>query len=264
MISQTGSERTLNAEADLPSDPSRPGRPRLGRRIWLPAALVTVGLIFYLLGFRLGGLSERLETTGDWAPFFFWLAGVAAMSLMMPKTMVSLTAGALFGTVLGCPLMLLTAVTAASLNYAIGRVYLAGNPDPPTSSAAMELLPDQSLLSWRQAISRLARDAGFGLHLLARLSPLPTTVISYSMGAARARFLPYLAAATVAVFPQFLYIHAASLATSPGGSDRYRWASSAVSLTLAAIVSVTLPQIALRRLNEIRRSSGLPADGHEH
>jgi len=242
----------LKSEIELASTAEISQRRRLARRLSLPVGLIACGLVFYLLGFRPGDLSRRLQATGVWAPFFFWIAGVTSMSLMMPKTMVSLTAGALFGTALGCPLMLLTAVTAAGLNYAIGKHWIGSGTDPTEESLAMEQLSSEEALTWREAIRRLARDAGFGLHLLVRLSPLPTTLISYSMGVARARFTPYVLAATVAVFPQFLYVHAASMATATGSDDRYRWVSSALSLSLAVTVSLTLPRVALRRLREIR------------
>jgi uncharacterized membrane protein YdjX (TVP38/TMEM64 family) len=232
--------------------------PSLLRRLSLPAVLILFGVILLLLGFRISDLSDRLRSTGNWAPILFITAGVISMSMLMPKTMVSLAAGALLGTAVGCPIMLVTAVAAATLNYSIGKYWIAAGNDPGTNSVensqtacgVSSTVP--SSVKWPMAIRQMARDAGFGVHLLVRLSPIPTTLISYSMGAAGARFMPYLAAAAAGVLPQFLYVHAASLATDADQSLRYRWISSILSLSVAAIVSIALPPIAAGKLKEIR------------
>ena len=72
--------------------------------------LILFGLILLLSGFRIGDLSEGLRSTGNWAPILFVMIGVGSMSILIPKTMVSLAAGALLGTAVGCPIMLVTAV----------------------------------------------------------------------------------------------------------------------------------------------------------
>lgn len=221
------------------------------RRLSLPLVLACIGMALLVSGYRFGDLSLWLKTTGNWAPLLFIAAGTVSMSMMMPKTMVSLAAGALFGTQAGCPIMLVTAIAAAILNYQIGKHWIGSGRDfssSPVNQAASDTPPNKLSV----ALAQMARDAGFGLHLLVRLSPIPTTLISYSMGAVQARTVPYVGAAAVAVLPQLLYVHAASLAMDADQFERNRWISSVMSLAVAVIVSIALPQIAMRRLKQLR------------
>ena len=231
------------------------------RRVSLPLGFVSFGLLLVFSGYRFDDLSHWLQSKGNWAPLLFIVTGTLLMTMMMPKTMVSLAAGALFGTQDGCPIMLVTAVTAAALNYTIGKYwigaggYFYSNRSSLDSQRDVRDAPIESPISWPRAAGQLAQDAGFGIHLLVRLSPVPTTIISYSMGAAGARFAPYVAAAAVAVVPQLLYVHAAAMAVDSEQSLHFRWISSVLSLSVATLVSVALPPIAIRRLKEIRGAS---------
>ncbi len=164
------------------------------------------------------------------------------MSLFLPKTVVSVTAGVLFGTWLGGLLLIVTAVSAALLNYAIGRWFLR-------DSLNKRLLRHPN--RWIVAARTTAEDAGFGFHLLARMTPLPTTVISYSMGAFGARWRPFLAAAFVGAVPQWLWVHSGSATTRAVSTDAglAQWVGAALSLSAAVGITLALPRIVIRALN---------------
>lgn len=246
-------------------------RPRVifsqAMRLSVPVAFALTGFALYVLGYRFDHLSEELQSTGTRAPFLFGTLGVAAMSMMVPKTVVSLSAGALFGSSVGCLTMFFTAIAAAALNYGVGRFWIVNATDQNSTNDATSSQEGnrQSRSSTphpiplRAALIRLARQAGFGMHLLIRLTPVPTSVISYSMGATKARFVPYLTAAALGVIPQFLYVHAASMVTEPEVSQRYRYTSAAISLVTAIVVSVVLPKIALKRIRIIRDAETSPS-----
>ena len=219
----------------------------------LPLAVVCLcGAIFVYSGIRLDDVTQRLRGTGAWAPFLFGLVGVIAMSIMVPKTWISVAAGALLGTTVGCFTMLLAAMAAASLNYFIGLLWVhrTGGPTPTETL----IVPGEEV-SLRSTIILLAREAGFGIHLLIRLAPLPTCIVSYSMGAASARFLPYLIAAGAAVIPQCFYIHAAAIATSDNNDSPYKQVSFYFSIAVILFVVIALPRIVLKRLNETREQN---------
>lgn len=236
----------------------------LMRRISLPLGFAAFGLLLVFSGYRFDDLSHWLQSTGNWAPLLFIVTGTLLMTMMMPKTMVSLAAGALFGTQDGCPIMLVTAVTAATLNYTIGRYWIGAGGYFYSNRSSLDPQRDvgDASISWPRAVGQLAQDAGFGIHLLVRLAPVPTTIISYSMGAAGARFVPYVAAAAVAVVPQLLYVHAAAMAVDSEQSLHFRWISSVLSLSVATLVSLALPPIAIRRLKEIRGASLTETQGY--
>lgn len=219
-------------------------------RFLLPLLLVGCGMALLASDLDTGDLQDWLRWAGPWAPAAFIFAGVALMSILVPKTVVSIAAGALFGTSLGVALMLIVAVAAALLNYAIGRWWLHGAIDQKLCAAAQR---DDA--EWVRAVRDTARDAEFGFHFLMRLSPLPTTLISYAMGASGSRLQPFLLAAAVAVIPQSLWVHsgtAASMLTGQNASA-LQWASIVVACTAAVAISIVVPRVAIRRIESTRQ-----------
>ncbi len=205
-------------------------------------------LLFF--GFDTGDLQVWLDRAGPWAPIAFIFAGIASMSVLVPKTAVSITAGALFGTAIGSLLMLVIAVVAAALNYAIGRWWLFESIDERLRDASRN---DRAM--WLRAVRDVAAQAGFQFHFLIRLAPVPTTLISYAMGASGSRIRPFLAAAAVAVIPQTLWVHGGTAATLVADQDRsvLRWTGIVVSVLAAAAISVIIPRMAVRRVAAMKR-----------
>jgi uncharacterized membrane protein YdjX (TVP38/TMEM64 family) len=243
--------RTANAREqrfvvdDLPRD-------RRSLRVVLPGLLICCGAALLLSDFDTGDLQNWLHRAGPWAPTAFIFAGITLMSVLVPKTVVSIAAGAFFGTSLGVLLMLIVAVMAAALNYAIGRWWLHDSIDQKLNTISSR---DRDL--WARAVRDTARDAGFGFHFLMRLTPLPTTLISYGMGASGSRLRPFLIAAAVAVIPQALWVHsgtAAALWSQPDASA-LQWSSVVVSVTAAIAISVVVPRVAIRRIESTRQMS---------
>jgi uncharacterized membrane protein YdjX (TVP38/TMEM64 family) len=170
------------------------------------------------------------------------------MSLLIPKTAISVTAGALFGTTLGSSLMVVIGVAAAALNYAIGQRWLGDLIRRRLRQPSGHPCAEES--TWTRVVVDLAAEAGFGLHLLIRLSPVPTMMISYAMGAVGARWLPYLAAAAVAIIPQILWVHggATAITIQDPEASALRWLSGGLSILMAIAVAVIVPREAMRRL----------------
>ena len=221
----------------------------------LPALIVLAGACVLASGFDLHSLGLWLDSTGPFGPLGFILSGVLMMSLFLPKTVVSVTAGVLFGTWVGGLLLIVTAVLAAILNYAIGRWFLRDS------------LNDRLLRRpnrWLGAVRDTAEDAGFGFHLLARMTPLPTTIVSYSMGAFGARWRPFLTAAFIGALPQWLWVHSGSAATRAVSSDAGvgQWIGVVISLSAAIGITLTLPRIAIRALQTSDPSA--ERISHEH
>ena len=217
-------------------------------RFLIPLGLVTSGAILLAAGWDVNRLQVWLEKAGIWAPAMFVLTGIPLMSTLLPKTALSLVAGALFGTLVGSGLMLMIAVAAAILNYAIGRWWLHDS-----ILRRLEVQSRADNRSWPRAVHRLAADSGLGFHLLIRLSPIPTMLISYAMGAVGARRVPYLSAAALAVIPQMLWIHGGTLIRAAGentNSDLH-WISGGLALLAAIAISVIVPRGAMRRIREI-------------
>ncbi len=210
-------------------------------RLLIPAAILLGGCAAMLAGVRPAIALSRLDQFGFLGPPVFVFLAAAMMSFLVPKTAISLAAGAVFGMPTGCVTLSAAAVLAASLNYAIGRFWLS------------DWVRRRQGVGWK-ALQSLAGGAGFGTHLLFRLAPVPTSVISYTSGAAGARLMPFLSAAAVGSIPQWIWVHcgavAGDVARSNAGPEK--WTSFIISLLAAAAVSVILPRLAAREIRQHR------------
>ncbi len=171
----------------------------------------------------------------------FTLISILMISTVTPKTAISVSAGAMYGTLWGTLLILVIATTAAWINYWVGRRLLCKRTSED---------PVNDHDSWHTALREMAADANIGVHLLVRLSPIPTMVIGYSMGAFQAKPKPYLAAAMLAVFPQAVWVHSGSSAILLGTpyESNLAWLSTLVSIGVAATMSILGPREAMKRI----------------
>ncbi len=160
------------------------------------------------------------EQAGTWLPVAFVCIGICLISLFVPKSVLSFAAGALFGTLQGTTLMVAVATIAAVINYIVARWLL-----------------HDFVIRWAhrsekvEAVRRIAKKGGFKAHLLLRLTPVPTMLVSYGCGAFAARTTPFTLAAAVAVAGQVLWVHSGHLAKNladpkTSGIATATWASA--------------------------------------
>jgi len=223
-------------------------------RIGVPVLAACVGVGWFATVADVDLVSDLVELAGIAAPVWFVILGTFLLCLFVPKTFLSLAAGGLFGFATGSLVLILTALASAWVNYHLGRWSLRRN-----DSQRLPLLVNE--------IGRMAGDAGLGFHLMARLMPVPTTVISYAMGAARARWLPYLGGTLLGALPQLLWVYCGTAAREVQQlSERQevsaaRAVAYAISLTAAVLMSIVVPGQVLRRWRATvaRRQSDSPA-----
>jgi uncharacterized membrane protein YdjX (TVP38/TMEM64 family) len=160
---------------------------------------------------------------------------------------VSFTAGALFGTGTGCLLMLFIAVSAAAINYAIGRWWLQATID--------RVLKTRRRATWSRAVRDVAADSGYGFHFLLRLTPLPTALISYAMGASGSRFAPFIVGAAGSVLPQSLWVHGGTVVSTAGDTSAapLRWVGIMLSVAAAVAIAILVPPLAVRRIESMNK-----------
>ncbi len=223
--------------------PLPPAR-RAGRRfVWgrLTALVVVVALaavVAILAGLPdVEQLREGVTAIGPAAPLVFLLLYAAATLAPVPKNVLSVAAGLVFGLPAGFVIVLLAALLGALAAFALGRVL---------GRDAVE----------RMTGARVARvDALLGRHgLLAvlgvRLVPvLPFTVINYSAGLTAVRLRDYVIGTTLGMIPGTIaFVALGAYGTSPG-----RW-----PFVLAALVLVVLTAggaIAVQRRMAAARST---------
>ncbi len=181
---------------------------------------------------------EQLFGVTNVHPIILFLAiGTAALIMLVPKTPISILGGMIFGWWLGTLLMFALALLAATTNYYLGRFLFR------SAINRFELKSDQK--AWIPALRTAAREANVYLHFLVRLTPIPTSIISYSMGASGSRLFPFLLGTLLAVIPQSLWINVGAnyreVETSQMNTAKVM--SLTISLLAAIAVAVWIPKI---------------------
>ena len=225
------------------------------------AAAIRLGLLVLAVGALLAtarafppsrtfeALRERLDGLGPLGPVAFGAAYVAAVVLMLPGSVLTIAAGALFGLLVGTVTASIASTTGAALAFLIAR------------SAARDAVARRLARSPRFArLDRaIARD-GWRVVALLRLSPLvPFNVQNYLYGLTGIGFGPYLLASWSAMLPgTVLHVYLGTLARlgldAFGGSGRPRspleWALLVVGLLATIAATVTVARLARRALRE--------------
>ncbi len=200
-------------------------------------------------------------------PLAAWIAGAAAWSqrhrevagalfigvyvlaavLVVPGSILTLSAGFIFGLPLGVALTSAGSVLGASAAFVVGR-FIARD------------WVARRVAAWSGfgAFAAALHHDGFAIVLLARLSPLiPYSLLNYALALTTARFRDYLLATWIGMLPAtVLYVYAGSLAKSVTTLANADSAPSSVTYTLLAIgfvATVALTLLIARRATRLLR-----------
>ena len=175
---------------------------------------------------RVGDVRARVDAIGPFAPVLFVAVSAALTPLMFPGPLLAGASGLLFGTALGFPVSLTSAVLGASLAFLVGR-YLAGD--------AVEHLAGPRLAALEALVSR----RGFLSVLYARIAPgVPYSLVNYAAGLTRIPLVVFAAATALGAAPRaFAY-------TALGGSlGNLR--SPEAAIAVAVLAAMALAGVAL-------------------
>ena len=154
-----------------------------------------------------GAVRDRVADVRDWAdgigplaPLAFIAVSATLTTMMFPGPLLAGASGLLFGTALGFPVSLTSAVLGASMAFLIARSVA---PD------AIEHLAGPRLAALEELVSR----RGFVSVLYARIAPgVPYTLVNYAAGLTRIPLALFAAATALGAAPRaFAY-------TALGGS----------------------------------------------
>jgi uncharacterized membrane protein YdjX (TVP38/TMEM64 family) len=181
-----------------------------------------------------GDVRGWVDRAGLLAPIAFVAVSTLLTPLMFPGPILAGASGLLFGTLLGFPLSLLSAVLGASLAFLIARA--AGGD-------AVERIAGRRILSAYEAVSR----RGFVSILYARIAPgVPYSLVNYTAGLTRIALATFAAATALGAAPRaFAY-------TALGGSLGNLRSPEAI---VAVSVLVGMGLIAIALLVRERRAS---------
>ncbi|WAX77477.1 TVP38/TMEM64 family protein [Streptomyces sp. KMM 9044] len=181
-----------------PSDGAAPDRPapRSARAAWTRLALLVV-LLAALGSLGVWGGADLLrevrqgvDSLGPWGPVVFAVCYALAVTALLPGSVLTASAGVLFGLPLGVGAVLVGATAGAALSFGIAR--RLGRPVVARYAGSGRLARLDAHLTHR----------GFAAVLLLRLVPLfPFSVINYGAGVAGVRFSSYLTATALGIVP---------------------------------------------------------------
>lgn len=189
-----------------------------------------------------------VRTQGWLAPFAYGAIYAAAVPLLVPGSLLTLTAGALFGLWPGVPVVFCGALVGSSIAFLIAR-YVAR----PWVEAWAGRHPRFA------AIDRAVAAEGPRIVFLLRLTPLvPFTALNYLLGLTRLRWRDMMIAAPGMLPGTVLYVYyghvlgdvtaVAAGAQPPRTPAQY--ALLAVGLAAAAIVAWRVSRVARRALTD--------------
>ncbi|MEV5972824.1 TVP38/TMEM64 family protein [Streptomyces sp. NPDC051921] len=145
------------------------------------------------------------QLSGAGAVLVFGLAYGVCTAALVPRPILNLAAGALFGTQAGFAAALGGTVLGAGLSFALGR------------ALGQEALRPYVRGRWLRAADGQLSRHGFRSMLAIRLFPgMPFVVANYAAAVSRMRCLPFLLATALGSVPNTVaYVVAGSRATSP-------------------------------------------------
>ncbi|MEV6692883.1 VTT domain-containing protein [Micromonospora sp. NPDC051196] len=165
------------------------------------------------------------DRLGALAPVAGVFGGALLLVALVPRTFITLAAGAVFGALEGAAYALAAALLAAAIGFAVGRL----------------LGRDFVAERVRGRLARLdrwfTRQSVFGV-ITVRLLPISGFgLVSYGYGTTGARLLPFLAGSVIASAPTaFGYAALGAAVTSPGGINWYAATPAALGFIASAVL----------------------------
>ncbi|WP_461030894.1 TVP38/TMEM64 family protein, partial [Streptomyces sparsus] len=210
--------------------------------------LLVAGLGYWAVtdgGQTLSAVNAWVATLGLWAPVMFALVFALAQAAFVPGSVLTASAGLLFGVALGSAAVLVGATAGAALCFWLAR--WLGRP------AVVRFAGSGRLADLDDRIAR----RGFAAVLVLRLVPvLPFAMVNYGAGVTAVRFVPYLAATVLGTAP-------ATVAYAGLGGSLSDPTSPALWLALTGLLALTAGGWWLARRTTPRRPvpGARPTDG---
>lgn len=220
-------------------------------RAWARPVLLLAAIIVLLvlskvfgLGHRLGELRGWIHSLGPWGPVAFVFLYAAAALAAIPGSVLTIAAGAMFGSVIGIIVVSIGSTLGASAAFLISRYF--------AREAISRWLSRNEKL---RKLDELSGKHGAIIVAITRLIPLfPFDLLNYGFGLTRVRFWTYFWWSWLCMLPgTILYVVGADAFTKGLQKGAVPWPLVGAVL-VAAIVLTFLVRYARRVLNE--RESG--------
>lgn len=151
---------------------------------------VAVVTVVVLRWHGVAGVRTQVAAAGAWAPLLFVLLQVVVTITPLPRTVFSVAAGVLFGSLWGLVLTIAGTMVAALAAYGLVRWF--GAPFVERHAHRMGF-------AWVRA--RLDHSGLLAVLSLRLMPVMPFWVLNYAAGVARVRLTPYLLGTALGVLP---------------------------------------------------------------
>ena len=225
---------------------------------WIALGLILTGLAFALRSLPVRASLERatlwIESLGWWAPATFVLIYVACALLLVPRAVLTVGAGFLFGPLWGLLWALLAINLGAHLAFLSGR-HLA-------RAAVERRTHDHGRL---QALDDAVSGGGWRIVALTRLSPVfPYSFLNYAYGLTRVGWSDFAFGSLAGMFPGTLLLVILGTLTDFAAERSGQHAGPLVTALLAigviiALLATWVVTRAARRVLESHREKSPPA-----
>ncbi len=207
-------------------------------------AVLVVGLIVYFdVDELLKGAMDYIAELGPVGAAVFVAVYIVACVLMVPGSVLTLGAGAIWGVGWGTAIVSISSTLGATAAFVVGR-YLARN------WVAKKVAGNEKFESIDSAVGR----EGWKIVGLTRLSPVfPFNLLNYAFGLTKVGLRDYFFASWAGMLPgTVMYVYlgsvAGSLATAgasdSGGADMGQWALRIIGLLATVGVTLYITKIA--------------------
>ena len=221
----------------------------------LAVAAVVVTLL--LLGRRAAALvpalAQQVAQMGALGPVAFGGAYVLGAVLLIPGSVLTLAAGAIFGLLRGTALVLVCATLGAAAAFLVARYVARGYVERRIGTGPLA------------SVDRALAQQGFKLVFLLRLTPVvPYSLLNYSLGLTQVSFRDFLLASVGMLPGTLLYVYygkvIGDVAALAGGAavprDEAYWIFLGIGLAATIAVTVLVTRIARQVLEAERRKAG--------
>ena len=224
------------------TDPAHAPARRLpiGRLVLGLAAVI--GLI--ALGREVGGYLPTfvswVASLGVWGPVVFMGGYVVGVVAFVPGSILTLSAGAIFGIVNGTVIVFVSATIASAVSFLISRHLVR-------DAVEQKLAGNERFASIDRAIASQGRK----IVLLLRLSPVfPYSLLNYALGLTQIRFVDYVLASVGTIPATLLYVYygklAGDVAALAGGAAVQKDTGYYVVLGLGLVATIAVTTVVTR------------------
>ena len=166
---------------------------KIGVGVWL-SVIFTLCIALYTKGISFSTISAYIDTilrnAGWLAPLLYILLYMLRPITLLPATILTILAGAIFGGIYGSIYTIIAATASAIVTYSIGN-YLG-------KDGVVKMT--RSYPKSKALLSRL-QEQGFMAVLLLRLSYAPFDIVGYVAGAANVRLINFIVATSIGIIP---------------------------------------------------------------